>query len=229
MRVDRRTTLKWLLASIAASQGGCTHRRAGSDIPPAVGNSVLGTAATVDGVSYGTDPNLLSPVVPWSLTMTDPQLRVAAALCDAILPADNRSPAASAVGVPDFIDEWISAPYPHQREDRELILYGLEWLEQECLRRFGAGFAAIGDRQQRELLDELTVPDNDRSAPPRPRAFFRRFRYVSVGAFYTTAAGAADAGYIGNVPISGEYPGPSDAALEHLSYVLDELGLELED
>lgn len=221
MRVDRRTTLKWLLASIAAGQGGCAHEQPGK--------SLLGTAAAVDGAGYGTDPDLSNPVVPWSLTMTDAQLRVATALCDVILPADERSPAASALGVPDFIDEWISAPYPRQREDRELILDGLEWLEEESRRRFGDGFAAIGGVQQHALLDELAVPGDDPAVPPERVAFFRRFRYVSAGAYYTTAAGAADVGYIGNVPISGAYPGPSDAALEHLAKVLGELGLELED
>jgi hypothetical protein len=221
VRVDRRTTLKWLLASIAASQAGCSREEASKPL--------LGTAAAIDGVAYGTDPDLSSPVVPWSLTMTDAQLRVAAALCDAILPADDRSPAASALGVPDFIDEWISAPYSRQQEDRELVLDGLEWLEQESVRRFGDGFAVIGRAQQHELLDELNVADDAPAVPAERKAFFRRFRYISVGAYYTTTAGAADVGYIGNVPISGEYPGPGDAALEHLAKVLDELGLELED
>jgi hypothetical protein len=221
VRVDRRTTLKWLLASVAASQGGCTHGEGGK--------SLLGRAAAVDAAGYGTAPDLSNPVVPWSLTMTDAQLRVAAALCDAILPADDRSPAASALGVPDFIDEWISAPYPRQQEDRELILAGLEWLEQECRQRFGDGFAAIAEAQQHELLDELADPDDDQTVAPERVAFFRQFRYVSVGAYYTTPVGATDVGYIGNVPINGEYPGPSDEAMQHLANVLDELGLELED
>ena len=219
MRVDRRTTLKWLLASVAASQAGCTRGQGGK--------SLLGTAAPVEGAGYGTDPNLSNPVVPWSLTMTDAQLRVTAALCDLILPADDRSPAASALGVPDFIDEWISAPYPEQQEDRELILGGLEWLEQESRRRFGDGFAAIDSTGQHVLLDELAAPDAG-MAPPERVAFFGRFRFVSVGAYYTTPVGARDVGYIGNVPINGEYPGPSDAALQHLAKVLDELGLTLE-
>ena len=221
MRVDRRTTLKWLLASIAAGQVGCTREQAAGPL--------LGTAAAIDGVTYGTDPDLANPVVPWSLTMTDDQLRVATALCDVILPADDRSPAASALGVPDFVDEWISAPYSRQQEDRDLILDGLEWLEQESVRRFGDGFAAIGQTQQHALLDELNVAADDPAASPERREFFRRFRYVAVGAYYTTAVGADDVGYIGNVPISGEYPGPSAEALEHLATVLDELGLELED
>ena len=62
MRVDRRTTLKWLLASVAASQVGCTREQAATPL--------LGTAAAIDGVAYGTDPDLANPVVPWSLTMT---------------------------------------------------------------------------------------------------------------------------------------------------------------
>ena len=189
----------------------------------------LGTAAAINGTGYGTDPDLSNPVISWSLTMNNAQLQVTAALCDVILPADDRSPAASALGVPDFVDEWISAPYPRQQEDRELILDGLEWLEQECLQRFGDGFAAIGRARQHELLDDLAGSVVDPMVPPKRVAFFRRFRYVSVGAYYSTAVGAADVGYIGNVPINGEYPGPSDEALEHLANALDELGLKLED
>ncbi len=57
--------------------------------------------------------------------------------------------------------------------------------------------------------------------------FFERFRFLSVGAFYTTEAGIKDIGYIGNVPISGEYPGPSAEAMTHLAGVLEQLGLSL--
>ena len=48
----------------------------------------------------------------WPLTLTKEQRATATALCDLIIPADDTSPAASSVGVVDFIDEWISAPYP---------------------------------------------------------------------------------------------------------------------
>jgi len=52
-----------------------------------------------------------------------------------IIPADNASPGASAEGVPDFIDEWISSPYPAQAGDRRLVLDGLKWIDEE---RIGA-------------------------------------------------------------------------------------------
>jgi hypothetical protein len=227
--VDRRTTIKWLAATMAAAWTGCSSRDRflGSEIPSARTTSLLGVAATADDVGYGTDPDLVTPVVPWSRTMTRAQLRTSAALCDAILPADERSPAASAVGVPDFIDEWVSAPYPQQREDRELLMSGLEWLEQQSVNRFGAGFAAATERQQTELMELIaTTPAATPELADRGE-FFKRFRYLAVGAYYTSEAGSADVGYRGNVPIAGSYPGPSDEAMAHLAAVLDKLGLSL--
>ncbi|HUD97746.1 MAG TPA: gluconate 2-dehydrogenase subunit 3 family protein [Woeseiaceae bacterium] len=229
VRVDRRTTIKWLAATMAAAWTGCSShdKFLGSEIPGARTTSRLGVAATPDDIGYGTDPDLITPVVPWSRTMTRAQLRTSTALCDAILPADERSPAASAVGVPDFIDEWISAPYPQQREDRELVLSGLEWLEQESVNRFGPGFAVATEHQKTELM-ELIATTTDVTPDLADRVeFFQRFRYLAVGAYYTSEAGIADVGYIGNVPIAGSYPGPSDEAMAHLAAVLEQLGLSL--
>lgn len=219
MRVDRRTTLKWLAASLAAANAACT--------PDRESGPWLGTATPPGGEGYGTDPDLGNPAVPWPLTMTGPQLRTAAVLCDMILPADGRSPAASEVGVPGFIDEWVSAPYPRQREDRELILDGLEWLEAECRARSDRGFAIADVATRTELLELLADARAGALVPARMLDFFRRFRYVAVGAFYSTDAGMKDAGYVGNVAISGPYPGPSEEAMEHLRGVLEDLGLTL--
>jgi len=231
--VDRRTTIKWLAATMVAANTGCSSNAKflGDEIPPMpkADDSLLGVAATPDNIGYGTDPDLTSPVVPWSRTMTAAQLQTSAALSDHILPADDRSPAASAVGVHDFIDEWISAPYAQQRNDRELILAGLEWLEQRSRSRFDTGFSSAADGQAAELLDSIA---NSKQAAPELvglAEFFERFRYLAVGAFYTTEAGSAAIGYVGNVPIGGDYPGPSDAAMAHLAGVLEQLDLSLPD
>jgi hypothetical protein len=227
LRIDRRTTIKWLAATMAAAYTGCSSERkhVGEEIPPAPRKELLGSAARPDGVGYGTDPDLMNPAIPWARTMTEAQLRTTAALADMILPEDELSPAASAVGVPDFIDEWVSAPYPQQQEDREMLLAGLEWLEQQSLDRFGASFAAANADQKAGLLDTIAFPGKTASGLAAQAEFFRRFRYLSVGAFYTTEAGIEDIGYIGNIPTQGEYPGPSDAAMAHLAGVLQQLGL----
>jgi hypothetical protein len=229
LRIDRRTTIKWLAASMAVAHAGCSRddKYVGADSPPAPakGDLLLGTAATPDGKSYGTDPDLMNPVVPWAKTMTEAQLATASVLCDLIIPADDHSPAASAVGVPDFIDEWVSAPYQQQQDDRPYVLDGLEWLEQQSRERFGASFVSASPTQQSELLDRLAYPSDDASQLTEQIEFFRRFRFLATGAFYSTEAGIKDVGYIGNVAIVGPYPGPSDEAMEHLNGVLKQLGL----
>ena len=227
VRIDRRTTIKWLAATMAAAYTGCSsdEKYLGDEIPSGHGAPLLGIAAKHDSISYGTDPDRMHPVVPWARTMTEAQLRTSSALCDMILPQDERSPAASAVGVPDFIDEWVSAPYPQQQEDRERILAGLEWLEQQSMRRFDSSFASAAETQKKEILD--TIAWNAKPELAGQAEFFKRFRYLTVGAYYTTEPGIEDVGYIGNVPITGEYPGPSDEAMAHLAGVLKQLGLSL--
>jgi hypothetical protein len=168
----------------------------------------------------------MNPVVPWSRTMTEAQLATAAALCDMIIPADEHSPAASTVGVPDFIDEWISAPYQQQQDDRPFVLDGLEWLEQQSREKFGASFREADDKQKSGLLDSLAYPSADATQLADQIEFFRRFRFLTTGAFYSTEAGIKDVGYIGNVAIVGPYPGPSDEAMTHLNGVLEQLGLK---
>jgi hypothetical protein len=228
-RVDRRTTIKWLAATMAAAYTGCRadDKYLGDEIPARQGTSLLGVAASHDGDTYGGDPDLMNPVVPWARTMTEAQLRTTAALCDIILPEDDRSPAASAVGVPDFIDEWVSAPYPQQQEDRASILSGLEWLEQQSRERFDSSFASATEQQRTELVDAIVRSPESTSEFANQAEFFSRFRYLTVGAFYTTEAGMEDVGYIGNVPISGAYPGPGKEAMTHLAGVLKQLGLPL--
>src|SRR5687767_10492046 len=64
--------------------------------------------------SIGTDPNLRAKIIPWERVLSEAEMKTVTALCDVIIPADEKSPAASAVGVPDFINEWVSAPYDQQ-------------------------------------------------------------------------------------------------------------------
>lgn len=223
VRVDRRTTIKWLAATLVSAHAGCASdgKSVGGEIPRRT--SLLGTAAAPGGPGYGTDPDLVNPAVPWPRTMTAAQRDACAALCDLVLPEDERSPAASAVGVQDFIDEWVSAPYEEQHRDRELILGGLEWLERQSRERFGMPFASAGAAQS-QLVDEIA---SSGTALAEQARFFDRFRYLAVGAYYTTEAGMNDVGYIGNVPVTGAYPGPSEEALAHLAGVLRQLGLAM--
>ena len=130
------------------------------------------------------------------------------------MPADETSPSASTVGVPDFIDEWISSPYPAQAGDRRLVLEGLQWIDQESNTRFGKAYPDLALEQQTAICSDLAA------AKPQPAhkqavAFFKRFRDLTAGGYYTTPEGMKAIGYVGNMP-SGSFDGPPIEALQHV-------------
>jgi Gluconate 2-dehydrogenase subunit 3 len=205
--IDRRTTIKWVLAAGAAWP--LVGR--GDGVKP------LGASGPVTG-GYGTDPNLTADYKPgqiWPLTLTAPQRRLAGILADLIIPADEHSPSASAVGVVDFIDDWVSAPYPVHQRDRATVLDGFSWLDAEAGKRFSKGFSDLAAAQQRAICDDIC--DLARAAAARSVAarFFARYRDLASGAFYSTAAGRKDLQYIGNVPLA-QFDGPPADLLKAL-------------
>src|SRR5262249_11292534 len=151
----------------------------------------------------------------WPLSLSAEQHRAVAALCDLILPADEKSPAASQLKVPDFIDEWISAPYPAQRQDRNLILEGLAWLDKESAKRFSKRFADLADADQRRICDDIGYEPKATPALKQPAQFFAKMRDLTAGAFYTTPEGMKDLQYLGNVPLT-KFDGPPPEVLAYL-------------
>ena len=103
----------------------------------------------------GMDPNLLKKEIPWDRVLTAEEKKIVTVLGDIIIPADEHGPAASAVGVPDFIDEWVSAPYETQQKDGKVIRDGLAWIDAEAKKRFGKGFSKLktgaGNSSRRSL------------------------------------------------------------------------------
>jgi len=176
------------------------------------------TAATPGGKPYGTDPNLLKTYNPgdlWPLTLSEPQRQTVTALVDLILPADDRSPAASAVGVPAFIDEWISAPYAVQQTDRPLLLEGLAWLDTESRKRFQSDFAALDATRQTQIADDICHIPNAKAGFESAAKFFHLFRNLTLGGYYTSPAGMKDVGFIGNVART-RFEGPPPEVLAKL-------------
>jgi Gluconate 2-dehydrogenase subunit 3 len=202
--MDRRTTIKWVLAA-SASWPLLEKRAARAD-----------SALTARG--YGTDPNLVANYRPgelWPLTLTAAQRRLAGILADIIVPADDHSQSASAVGVVEFIDEWVSAPYPAHQRDRNIVLDGFGWLDAEAARRFGKGFSDLDTSLQHGICDDIC--DESRATTERRAAahFFALYRDLTAGGFYSTPAGRKDLNFIGNVPLA-RFEGPPPALLKAL-------------
>ena len=191
--IDRRTAIKWVLGASAALR------------LPSASFDALAAAPAAQG--YGKDPNLLKVYAAgelWPLTLTREERATAAALCDLIIPADDTSPAASSVGVVDFIDEWISAPYPEHAVDRKTVLDGLSQIEGEAQRRFKTAFAKLSTTQLSTIADAM-VKD----------PFFERYRALTAGGFYTTPVGVKDLKYVGNVAMA-TFEGPTQDVLKRL-------------
>lgn len=211
-QISRRRTLQWLAAAIATS-GATSSGYAGAAI-------IMSYAPTKNG--YGPDPDMTKATFPWDRIMTQDQLRVAAVLADLILPETERAPAPSAIGVHEFVDEWISAPYPVQQSDRQVILTGLTSVEDEALRRWEKKFLEASHDDQSRLVEDLATEPS--RVPGAPAPFFKRLRYLVVGAYYTTAEGFKDMGYVGNVALES-YPAPTEREVAILESELRKLGL----
>jgi hypothetical protein len=217
---DRRTTIKWIMAAAAAVPALRSPRARAYSVGLDPGaNEPAGVERFVPTVhGYGPDPDLLKRYEKgafWPLTLSAEQRQLAASLSDLIIPADEHSPSASSVGVVDFIDEWVSAPYPPQREDREIVLAGLLWIDGEARRRFHQAFAALDDHGQRAICDPICDASRARGELREAAHFFARYRDLTAGGFYTTPAGRADIQYIGNVPLK-QFNGPPIELLKRL-------------
>jgi hypothetical protein len=216
--MDRRTTIKWMLSVAAVTPGA-------HDLAYALG-AAAGPAAVVDvppAQGYGTDPALIKVYKPgeiWPLTFTRRQKRTAKVLCDLIIPADASSPSASEVGVVDFIDEWISAPYERQRKDRTVVLQGLTWLDREAAARHGKGksFLKLTQKQQTAICDDICFVAKAQPDFVAAAQFFARYRDLTGGGFYTTPQGRNDVRYVGNVPLP-RFDGPPLEVLKKVGLV----------
>jgi hypothetical protein len=204
-RIDRRLAIKWIMT---AGAGAVLLKGRAFGAAADARTTAAGSSA-----GYGTDPDLMKAYKPgdyWALSFTAAQRRAAAALSDIVIPADARSPSASSVGVVDFVDEWVSAPYPGHSDDRGTIVAGLDWMDSESGRRHGALFAEATEQQRQALCADIAV-----DGPGDASQFFRRFRDLVAVGYYTTPDGMREIGYVGNLPLA-RFEGPPAEMVEKM-------------
>jgi hypothetical protein len=175
-------------------------------------------------VGYGTDPNLITPAVPWRNTLSAREKQMIGVLSDVILPARAGFPQPSQMGISAFMDQWLSAPYVTQQQDRSLVLTGLKAVEADSIGRFGVTFDALSDRDKCLVVDAFASNSSDGS-PGSRRDFFVRFRYLVLGGYFTSGIGFKAIGYLGNVPLS-TFPPVNDELRHTIDHELVQLGLK---
>jgi hypothetical protein len=209
IRIDRRTAIQWVAMASAL---------------PWLRRPAFGAAGPAAAKGYGTDPSLNRVYRPgelWPLTLPPHMRQAAAALADVIIPEDAESPSASAVGVVDFIDEWISAPYEAQKADRKTILEGIGWLETESKKRFGEFFVDLSANQKAAICDDICFLARAKPEFREAAKFFATFRDLTAGGFYTTPLGTRDLRYVGNTPLA-RFDGPPPEVLRKMGLPVPE-------
>jgi hypothetical protein len=129
-------------------------------------------------------------------------------LANIIIPKDEVSGSASDAKVPEFI-EFIVKDMP---ENQTPMRGGLRWLDLQCDRQFGKGFAALSAEQQIQMVDQIAYPKKAKPEMAQGVAFFNLMRDLTLSGFYTTEMGVKDVGYMGNVP--NQWKGVPDDVLK---------------
>ncbi|WP_157995280.1 gluconate 2-dehydrogenase subunit 3 family protein [Peristeroidobacter soli] len=138
-----------------------------------------------------------------------------AALCDIVIPAAPPHPSGGMLKVHEFLDEWLSAPYPQMQSDRFIILEGLAKLDEAALGEFGRPFAQMDLPGQAAVFDRLcNFKDSS--------AFARRLIELICDGYYPTREGHAAIAYVGNVPLE-RFPGASADIVRHLEQQIQAL------
>ncbi len=135
---------------------------------------------------------------------TERQYKTLRALCQMIIPPDDRSGGAIEAGAPEFIDLLTS-----ENKDYQLKLGGgLMWLDATCRDRFGKVYLDCSPAEQKEMLDLIAYRENAKKDPALSQGiqFFSFLRDLTTDGFFTSEIGIKDLQYIGNTFLA-EFPG----------------------
>ncbi len=220
--MDRREALK-VIATVAAGAtlvDGLAPLTADAQqpVPGAIGRRAL-TNAPVPPKSgprgTATDPDLITPTSNWPRLLSAAEMTTLAALCDMIIPADDTSPSASAVGAHRYINEYVSAPYDWAERALVRVRGGLAWLDVESQRRFTRRFTALTLTERTQICDDICFLPKAKPEFQAAARCFDQIRDLTASGFYTTDAGMKDLQYIGNVALA-KFEGPPPEVLRHL-------------
>jgi hypothetical protein len=121
-------------------------------------------------------------------------------LCEIIVPGASKG------GAAEFID-LLSSQNP---EMAAIYTGGLLWLDEAMKRRYHMDFLTAKTEQKTEMLDRIAYRKNRTPELAPGITFFNWARRMTVDAYYTSAAGIKDVGYMGNRAIK-EFKVPQEA------------------
>ena len=88
-------------------------------------------------------------------------------------------------------------------------------LPADSFKRKDLANADLTPEQQTAICDGISHPAKAKPEHKPAAAFFKRYRDLTAGGFYTTAEGMKDIGYTGNLPLD-RFDGPPPEVLQKL-------------
>ncbi len=179
-------------AQQAPAAGAQPPRPPATQQPAAVRSGPRGDAWDPDLINIKKDPKRL---------LTQAEMATLGALADMIIPADAKSPSATAVGAHHYINEHVSATGASYERDLVRVRGGVSWLNMESQKRFQRTFVRLTAAQKTAICDDICYPAGAKAEFQAAARFFSLVRNLVATGFYTSDAGMKDIGYMGNVAL----------------------------
>lgn len=128
--------------------------------------------------------------------LTDAERKKLSTLADIIMPKDEESPAATEVGVVDFI-EFMMKDQPH---NQTRMRGGLMWLDFEADEKFNKPFNELSQDQVTTIVEEVAWPQKATPEYEGAVRWFNMLRDLTCSGYFSTEAGWKYMGYQGNQP-----------------------------
>lgn len=127
---------------------------------------------------------------------TEEERKKLGTLVDIIIPKDSESPAATEVGVVDFMEFMMKDQPGNQTRMRG----GLMWLDFESDEKFGKAFNDLSEPEVMQIVDEVAWPDTVKPEYEGAVRWFNLLRNLTCSGYFSTEAGWKYMGYVGNTP-----------------------------
>jgi hypothetical protein len=154
-------------------------------------------SALTSGIGGRTDEEIIRDQALLSETFfTDEEMKKLNVLVDIIMPKDSESPAATELGVPEFM-EFIMKDMPNYQTP---MRGGLMWLDFEADEKFGKPFVELSNDQVIEIVELVAWPDKATPEYEGGVKWFNMMRNLTCSGYFSTEAGWQYMGYKGNQP-----------------------------
>lgn len=147
---------------------------------------------------------------------TDVERKKLSTLVDIILPKDDESPAASEVGVVDFMEFMMKDQPGNQTRMRG----GLMWLDFEADEKYGKSFTELSNDQVIAMVEEVAWPEKAKPEYQGAVRWFNMVRDLTCSGYFSTEAGWKYIGYVGNQP--NVWDGVPQSAMDKHGFKLEE-------